>query len=94
MMAIAPTGSGLYRIQRGSHLLMGLMQSTVNTEVQELGVPVIRAACVYSVLTTGQFVMIEILKQTDKYVRPVALSVTRIVGRRGCFLFTIRGLWL
>ncbi len=76
MMAIALPAPAYIAFSVDPHLLMGLMQSTVNTEVQELGVPVIRAACVYSVLTTGQFVMIEILKQTDKYVRPVALSIT------------------
>ena len=56
------------------HLLMGLTQS-VDPVVEERGVPVIRLACLTSVITIIQFVMVESLKQTDKYVRPVALSI-------------------
>ncbi len=76
VMAVALPAPAYITFTLYPHLLMGLMQSTVDTEVWELGVPVIRMACLYSVLTTCQFVMIELLKQTDKYVRPVALSIT------------------
>jgi Na+-driven multidrug efflux pump len=61
-------------ISLSPHLLMGLTQS-VDPEVEELGGPIIRLACAVSMMVSIQFVAIESLKQTDKYVRPVVLSI-------------------